>query len=167
MTAITERGRTPGRRPEPAGLVWPVVLLLLVVGLGTAPAHGPEDSRAKFDEAQALLQRGAYREAVHLLEEVEREHPYGEVVAHALHWRAFALWKLGDREELRRAVDVLEQMVDDHPDAAVKRDTAALCDRVAAALHEHDDPWTAERAVELGLRIREHAEAGSSAASPE
>ena len=139
----------------------------LIVGpaVGTASGHGPQDSRALFEEVQRLLQRGAFTEVVEVLEHAEQEHPYDEVIARALHWRVFALWRLGDESSLRRAAEELGALVRDHPDAAVRLDTRALGERLVRSLAERDLVFVAEEVETLVERLRAHAEATSAPTS--
>lgn len=127
------------------------VVLSLVATVGPAVAHGPGDSREKMLEVQRLLGRGAFTEAIEVLDHVERDHPHDEVIARVLYWRAFALWRMGDDERLVRATVDLRRLVREFPDVAVRIEARTLCERVARALMQAEDPV---RAAEIGELVQ-------------
>ena len=125
------------------------VVLVAIVVTAPAVAHGPGDSREAMQEVERLLGRGAFAEAIEVLDHVERDHPHDEVIARVLHWRAFARWRLGDDESLRHATDDLVRLVREFPDVALRIESRALCERVARALIQVEDPVRAAEVEEL------------------
>jgi HEAT repeat protein len=77
-------------------------------------------------------------------------------VAEALYWEAFALYRLGGRDQLRSALERLERQRTEYPDAATAADARALISRIQGQLARQGDP-AAAAAV---------GEAAAAAASP-
>ena len=66
----------------------------------------PADSL--YRQARELLNRGSYKRAAALFEEITRRHPTSAYAGDALYWRAFALYRSGGDDDLREALVALE-----------------------------------------------------------
>lgn len=112
------------------------------------PSHArgqgtPGDSLYRM--ARETLNRGEYRRAVELFQSFEQRYPTSRYVPTALYWQAFALYRVGVQQDLRRALEVLERQRERYPNAAKEEEVAALYTRVAGALAARGDAAAAAR----------------------
>lgn len=109
-------------------------------------AAGPRASWAPNDPADSLyrlaresLNRGNYRRAAQLFQEISARYPTSQYAPDALYWEAFALYRIGSTAELERARTVLEAQRTRYADAYARSDGASLAQRVAGALAQRGD----------------------------
>ena len=103
----------------------------------------PADSLYRL--ARESLNRGRYREALNRFQELRRKYPESGYAPDALYWEAFALYRLGTRDNLRAAVEKLTAQKDRYPTAATRGDAEALLARVNSALARSGDEVAAAR----------------------
>lgn len=118
-----------------------VVLLVVHMTLFvvSASAHGPGDYQADLRKVQVLVQRGALAEALGILQHVEEEAPYEDIVGRATFWRAFILLRMGDDRSVGEALDAATKLIDEMPEVAIEMETPALLDRLRKSLAEMGD----------------------------
>jgi tetratricopeptide (TPR) repeat protein len=97
----------------------------------------PEDSLYKA--AREALNRGEYSRASTMFRTLEQKYPRSRVAPAVLYWQAFALYRAGSTDELRRALEVLKAQQERYPDAAADGEAATLRTRLQAALAARGD----------------------------
>lgn len=111
----------------------------------------PADSL--YRAARERLNRGDYRRAARLFRDVRSRYSRSSYVADALYWEAFALYRTGDDDALRDALEALELQREEYPDAATRGDAAALETRIEGELARLGDADAAERVSERASGI--------------
>jgi HEAT repeat protein len=111
-----------------------LVLSLLLVG-GIAFADGDDEGREQeakqcFQDAQKELDHSNYQEAAELYSKVIEDYKDSRFVPDALYWQAFALYRLGDGDDLGEASRLLIRLLDDHPESSSFADAEELYIRV-------------------------------------
>ncbi len=130
------------RRAGPGTIIGALAMLALAGGGGPVAAQAtPADPAAADDyrAARELLAAGRFGPAAEAFAEVRSDHPDSEYAADAYYWEAFALARRGERDDLRRAVELLEQQGRAHPNAATRADAEALRVRIEGALARRGD----------------------------
>ncbi|HEU5218988.1 MAG TPA: HEAT repeat domain-containing protein [Gemmatimonadales bacterium] len=97
----------------------------------------PEDSM--YRAAREALNRGEYSRASTMFRTLEQKYPRSRVAPAVLYWQAFALYRAGSTDELRRALEVLKAQQERYPDAAADGEAATLRTRLQAALAARGD----------------------------
>ncbi|HEU4799415.1 MAG TPA: HEAT repeat domain-containing protein [Gemmatimonadales bacterium] len=92
----------------------------------------PADSLYRL--ARESLNRGRYREALNRFQELRRKYPDSGYTPDALYWEAFALYRLGTRDNLRAATEKLAVQKERYPTAATRGDAEALQARINIVL---------------------------------
>jgi HEAT repeat protein len=110
----------------------------------------PADSLYRV--ARNALQQRNYRRAADLFAQITAKHPNSGYAGDALYWQAFALYRLGSDEQLRRALKALDTQRSRYAKAATRGDAAALERRIQGELAQRGDP-------EAARSIREAASA--------
>ncbi|MGH7694556.1 MAG: HEAT repeat domain-containing protein [Gemmatimonadaceae bacterium] len=135
-------------------------LALLIASLGTAlhasaaqsvavAVSGPtvtvsfDDNEDPADSifrlAQRALNRSDYRQAATLFARVANSYPKSERAPEALYFQAFALFRIGDRQELKMAQTALERLSERYPDASQRGDANSLRMRICGELARRGD----------------------------
>jgi len=137
--------------PQPALAPWPPEPALFEwseTGHGggqlsrVRPGQGtPEDSM--FRTAREILNRGEYARASTLFQSLVQRYPRARVAPAAMYWQAFALYRSGSSEELRRALEALKTQQERYPESAADPDAATLRTRLYAALAARGDAQAA------------------------
>ena len=119
----------------------PGVVTAFADGFGLrAPAFArgaPTDSLYRM--AREALNRGEYRRAAELFRRFEETNPGSRYVAASMYWRAFARYRAGREEDLRVAVQVLDEQRRRFPEARDDADVRVLVTRVTGALAARGD----------------------------
>ncbi len=102
----------------------------------------PEDSL--YRAAREALNRGEYNRASTMFKTLETKYPRSRVAPAVLYWQAFALYRAGSTDELKRALEVLKAQQERYPDAAADGEAATLRTRLQAALAARGDAQAAE-----------------------
>ncbi len=97
----------------------------------------PADSL--YREARAALRRNEYSQAARLFNEIRVKYPKSGYVADAYYWEAFALYRTGETDKLRRSVALLERQSEQYPKASTHGDADALLARVHGELAKRGD----------------------------
>ena len=92
----------------------------------------PADSLYRL--ARASLNRGRFRDAGNQFRELRRRYPQSGYVANSMYWEAFALYREGGAERLRRAAAVLDEAQAKYPQATTAGDASTLAVRVRGEL---------------------------------
>ncbi len=113
-------------------------------------AADPADSL--YRQAREALNRGEHVRAADLFRRIDAEYPTSTYAADAYYWEAFALYRRGGSENLRRAQTALDTQRRSFPRASTRGDADALRARISGALASAGDAEEGERVMEDGLR---------------
>jgi TolA-binding protein len=106
-----------------------------------------------YRRARESFNRRRYTEAAEMFQEVYSKHPRSSYAGDAYYWEAYALYRRGGNESLRRAAEVLQEQEEKAPGASTRRDAESLETRVLTALSEAGDEAAARRLEERTRRI--------------
>lgn len=106
-----------------------------------------------YRRARESFNRRRYTEAAEMFQEVYTKHPRSSYAGDAYYWEAYALYRRGGNESLRRAAEVLQVQQEKAPGASTRRDAESLETRVLTALSEAGDEDAARRLEERTRRI--------------
>lgn len=107
------------------------------------PEQGTRED-SLYRAAREALNRGEYNRASSLFKSLEAQFPRSRVAPAVLYWQAFALYRAGSTDELKRALEVLKTQQERYPDAAADGEAATLRTRLQAALAARGDAQAAE-----------------------
>jgi TolA-binding protein len=113
----------------------------------------PADSLYRAGREQ--LNRSDYRGAASTFERIVDRFPKSTYAGDALYWQAYSLYRIGERDELRQAAQLLQRQRSAYPRAATRGDGDALLARVNGALARLGDNDAAERITERGRSTAE------------
>jgi TolA-binding protein len=113
----------------------------------------PADSLYRAGREQ--LNRSDYRGAASTFERIVDRFPKSTYAGDALYWQAYSLYRIGERDELRQAAQLLQRQRSAYPRAATRGDGDALLARVNGALARLGDTDAAERITERGRSTAE------------
>lgn len=113
---------------------------------------GQDSIDGLYRRARYELNRGNYNTAIDAFRELQRRYAGSRYVPQAMYYEAFSLYRKGEDEDLRRALQVLEAQIERHPDN-VTDDTASLAARIQGALARRGDASAAERVVRLAQEL--------------
>ena len=122
----------------------------------------PADSLYRV--ARASLNRGRFREAGDQFRELRRRYPQSGYVANSMYWEAFALYREGGADRLRRAASVLDDAQSKYPQATTAGDAATLAVRVRGELARLGDK---DAAAAIAADARDAVEAPEAPEAPE
>lgn len=103
-----------------------------------------------YRAAREALNARRYREAAEAFARMRSNHPRSGYVPDSYYYQAFALYRQGARESYQRAIELLAQQRQSHPDASTRSDARELQVRIEAALARRGD-------AEATVRIQERA----------
>ncbi len=113
-------------------------------------ATDPPQAWAQSDPADSLyrlaretLNRGEYRRAAQLFNDISQRFPNSAYAADARYWRAFALYRIGSTSDLRDALRALEGAGPSYRQASLQADAAELTARIRGALAVQGDRTSA------------------------
>jgi HEAT repeat protein len=121
-----------------AGLLFPCSAVAQE-DLATWVATMEGEAEELYRHARQALRNDEYAEAADLYHRVVEEHPDSEYAEDALYWEAFARYRLGEPEELHKAIRALEQQRERFPEAATRGDAADLEVRIHGELAKRGD----------------------------
>lgn len=114
----------------------------------------PPESWAQADPADSLyrlartaLNRGEYRRAADLFDQISQKFPNSVYATDARYWRAFALYRIGGRDDLRVALVALQDSGRGFRQQSLQADAPALAARIRGAL-ARDGDQSARQALE-------------------
>lgn len=134
-------------------VVCALVLALTVAGAVQALAASPEEIH---ERARRSLNAEKWSEAAELYRQLYLEHREADAAADARYWEAFALYRSGKIEALRRAARALEEQLELYPEARTHRDSEELAARLYGELAERGDAAAARRLHEITGEDRAH-----------
>ena len=109
-------------------------------------SSNPPESFAQADPADSLyklartaLNRGEWRRAADLFGEIGQKYPGSAYAPDARYWRAFALYRLGGRDDLRNALVALQDSGRGFRQASLQTDAPVLAARIRGALARDGD----------------------------
>ncbi|HSM17440.1 MAG TPA: HEAT repeat domain-containing protein [Gemmatimonadales bacterium] len=121
--------------------------------LAPAPwiAEDPADSLYRL--ARNALNSGDYRLAVRHFRDLRKRFPDSGYAGDAHYWEAFALTKLGSREDLKLATELLEYQGQRYPEARTRRDARELQSQIRADLARMGDAQSMEYVSEAAAEL--------------
>lgn len=110
-------------------------------GIATSPQQGwasgdPADSLYRI--ARETLNRGEYRRASQLFDQIAQKYPNSVYAADSRYWKAFALYRIGSADDLREALKSLDSGTGRYS-SALQVDAPALATRIRGALAARGD----------------------------
>jgi HEAT repeat protein len=109
--------------------------------IATVPQQGwassdPADSLYRI--ARETLNRGEYRRASQLFDQIAQKYPNSVYAADSRYWKAFSLYRIGSADDLREALKSLESAAGRYS-AALQVDAPTLATRIRGALAARGD----------------------------
>jgi HEAT repeat protein len=98
----------------------------------------PADSLYRL--ARETLNRGEYRRAAQLFGDITQKFPNSVYASDARYWKAFALYRIGNTNDLRDALASLRDNSKSYRQASLQADAPALAARIRGALAAQGDP---------------------------
>jgi HEAT repeat protein len=98
----------------------------------------PADSLYRL--ARETLNRGEYRRASQLFGDITQKFPNSVYASDARYWKAFALYRIGNTNDLRDALASLQDNSKSYRQASLQADAPALAARIRGALAAQGDP---------------------------
>jgi HEAT repeat protein len=98
----------------------------------------PADSLYRL--ARETLNRGEYRRAAQLFGDITQKFPNSVYASDARYWKAFALYRIGNTNDLRDALATLQDNSKSYRQASLQADAPALAARIRGALAAQGDP---------------------------
>ncbi len=111
-----------------------------------ALSQDPADSL--FRSAQAAMRRNDNQRAATLFRTVRTRHALSPLAADAGYWEAFTLQRVGGRENLIAALEVLQVQQSKYPSASSASDARTLSARIEGQLASQGDAQSAQRITE-------------------
>jgi HEAT repeat protein len=108
-----------------------------------APWLQQDQGDSLYQAGRAALNRGDYRAATRQFRALRDRYPRSGYAGDAHYWEAFARSKLGSKEELRTAMDLLQVQAERYPDARTGRDARELRVRIQGELAQLGDAASA------------------------
>ncbi|MBL8982909.1 MAG: HEAT repeat domain-containing protein [Gemmatimonadetes bacterium] len=112
----------------------------------TVPRQGwarMDQGDSLYRRARELLNSGEYRRAATTFRDLSTKVPNSAYAPDALYWQAFALYRIGGTDELRTALDAIDQLKTKYPGARMQSETEALGVRIRGALAARGDAASA------------------------
>ena len=113
-----------------------------------------------YRSAQAALARNELSLALDRFRALPRTYPRSRLIADALYWEAFVLYRWGGRDNLRQARVALERHRERHPRATTRGDADALLTRVHGELARLGDAESVGYVQAQAARVATTGEAG-------
>ncbi len=134
----------PGPAPSRAPAAGPGLVQRPFATVPPAPRHQGDPADSLYKLAREHLNQGDYRQAAALFRSLVDRYPNSSYAPDALYWHAFALYRQGGSEELRRAQVALQEQKKRFPNANTRGDAEALAARINGALARTGDADAAE-----------------------
>src|SRR5690349_1237771 len=110
----------------------------------------PADSL--YRAARDAMTRGDYNQASNLFGQVVSKYPNASVADEAMYYQAFAMYRLGGKEKLKSARDVLTKLKNKYPDFA-RGEPATLRTRICGELARQGDESCAAEVTSTATEI--------------
>ena len=145
---------------------------LLALGMGMAAPEAAQalesvawtqqsEAERMYREGRRQLNAGEYRDAARTFRMLRSEYRDAPQVADSYYWEAFALNRTGSMRDLERALELLTEQAESHPEAATRRDAPALRVQIEGALARRGDREAARGITRMALPGREEARSGN------
>jgi HEAT repeat protein len=118
-----------------------LAVALWLVGPGLAQ---DDPAAAMYQEGQDALRRDDFQQAAETFQAVAKSHPDFERAGDALYWEAFARYRIGDTDNLRKALAALEIQRERYDQARTREDAEDLVTRIQGELARRGDRRSAE-----------------------
>ena len=130
-------GRPGGVADEPAGDA--------VLEVAAPAPWAPQDSAdSLYRAARGALSDGEFERASARFREIRERHPRSAYAADALYYEAFALYRVGGSDNLKRALQALDVQQKQYARAATRGDARALAARIRGELARTGDAAAGE-----------------------
>ena len=140
-----------------------VTILTDVASITIVGDEDPADSL--FRLGQRALNRSDYRQAANYFRRVWDRYPRSARAPEALYFEAFALMRIGDRQELKDALVSLDRLQERYPNSSQKGDANSLRVRVCGALAQRGDEQCASEVTSIATSSASPSSSSSSTAS--
>jgi HEAT repeat protein len=140
-----------------------VTILTDVASITIVGDEDPADSL--FRLGQRALNRSDYRQAANYFRRVWDRYPRSARAPEALYFEAFALMRIGDRQELKDALASLDRLQARYPNSSQKGDANSLRVRVCGALAQRGDEECASEVTSIATSSASPSSSSSSTAS--
>jgi HEAT repeat protein len=121
-----------------------------IASVAPAPWLQGDPADSLYRIAREALSKNQYARAATLFAELVRKHPKSGYAGDALYWQAFAQYRVGGEDNLKKALAVLEMQRTKYPAAATRGDGEALATRIQGSLAREGDPGAAEAVIREG-----------------
>ncbi len=117
-----------------------------------APASWlPQDpGDSLYRAARETLNRGQYKAAAGLLQELRKRYPRSGYVGDSYYWEAFARYRVGGTADLESGLTLIEQQLQGYPQSATASDAEVLATRIRGQLARRGNAAAAERLAIAG-----------------
>ena len=112
-----------------------------------APWSAADPADSLYRQAREALGRNDYARAATLFRRIHDDFPTSEYAGDSYYWEAFALYRRGGSEDLRRAREALDAQRRSFPRASTRGDADALRARITGALARGGSAVAAESVV--------------------
>lgn len=112
-----------------------------------APFSAADPADSLYRLAREAVTAGDYGRAASLFHAISSNYPKSDYAPDALYWEAYALFRIGGRDNLQRARSVLDRQASLFPDIASGGDAPSLRTRIEGALAAGGDVQAAEAVV--------------------
>ena len=130
-----------------AQVEWSAVQLAAAAGLDFDDQQ--DSAFSLWSAARRALNRGEYTNAANLFDDFTRRYAASRYAGDAHYWGAFALYRTGDDQNLRRALTVLDAQKRRYPQALTARDAPTLRVRILTALARGGDQTAAQELAQV------------------
>jgi len=113
-----------------------------------APWLQQDPGDSLYQAGRAALNRSDYRAASRHFRQLRDRYPRSGYAGDAYYWEAFARSKIGSKEELKTAIELIQAQADRYPDARSIRDARELRVRIQGELAQLGDAASAAAVAE-------------------
>jgi tetratricopeptide (TPR) repeat protein len=131
----------------------------LAVSVGELDRVPPEPLGASQDpadqlyrDARAALNRESYSRAAELFGQLYTKYPRSSYAGDAYYWQAYAYYKRGNDQSLKRALEVLKLQREKSPSASTRGEAETLAARIQGQLARSGDAEAAEAVTAIATR---------------
>ena len=120
----------------------------------------PREPWSAQDPADSLYRLGRramadenYSRAAQLFGQLVDRYPDSDYAGDALYYRAYSLYQLGGKRDLRDAIDAIERQAKDYSDASTREDAKTLRTRIESMQARGGDAGAAQRIADKAIQL--------------
>lgn len=117
------------------------------------PRYSEDPADSLYRLARRAMADEDYGRAARLFLQLVEQYPQSDYAGDALYYRAYSLYQLGGRGDLRDAVASLEEQARDYPRASSREDARTLRTRIEAAQARRGDARAAQQLTEKANQL--------------